>query len=115
MRRVGEVAQLFAEAGVVAIVPLISPFRVGRDEARARHEAAGLPFVEVFVDTPLAECERRDPKGLYARARAGELIGLTGVDDPYEPPASPELVLAPPDGDPEDHARRVLALLTSGR
>jgi bifunctional enzyme CysN/CysC len=115
VRRVGEVAQLFAEAGVVAIVPLISPYRAGRDRARARHSAAGLPFVEVFVDTPLAECARRDPKGLYARARAGELTGLTGVDDPYEPPTSPELVLRPVDGEPQDQARRVLQRLTSGR
>jgi bifunctional enzyme CysN/CysC len=93
VRRVAEVSHLFADAGVVALVPVISPYRAGREHARRLHEAAGLPFVEVHVDTPLELCERRDPKGLYARARRGELSGLTGVDDPYEPPERPELVL----------------------
>jgi bifunctional enzyme CysN/CysC len=93
IRRVGEVARLFADAGVVALVPVISPYRKGRELARALHEAAGLTFLEVFVDTPLAVCEARDPKGLYAKARAGELTGFTGVDDPYEPPETPDLVL----------------------
>jgi bifunctional enzyme CysN/CysC len=111
VRRVGEVARLFAEAGLVALVPLISPYRAGRDAARAAHAAAGLRFVEVFVDTPLAECEQRDPKGLYAKARAGELTGFTGIDDPYEAPLHPDLVLTPADGSPADQAARVLALL----
>jgi bifunctional enzyme CysN/CysC len=111
VRRVGEVARLLADAGVVALVPVISPFRDGRAAARAAHEAVGLPFLEVFVDTPLEECERRDPKGLYARARRGELTGFTGIDSPYEPPASPDLVLTPADGDPAAQADRVLALL----
>src|SRR5690606_18687091 len=71
IRRVGEVARLFAEAGVIAIVSLISPYRADRDRARAVHEAAGIPFLEVFVDTPLEVCESRDPKGMYAKARAG--------------------------------------------
>lgn len=71
VRRVGEVARLFADAGVVALVPLISPYRDDRDRARTAHEAADLAFVEVFVDTPIEECERRDPKGLYQLARAG--------------------------------------------
>lgn len=93
VRRVAEVARLFADAGVVALVPVISPYRAGRDHARRLHEAAGLPFVEVFVDAPLEVCEARDPKGLYAKARAGELTGFTGVDDPYEPPAAPELLI----------------------
>ena len=93
VRRVGEVARLFADAGVVALVPLISPYRAGREHARALHDAAGLVFVEVFVDTPIEVCEQRDPKGLYAKARAGELRGFTGVDDPYEPPLTPQLVL----------------------
>jgi bifunctional enzyme CysN/CysC len=93
VRRVGEVARLFAEAGLVALVPLISPYRAGRDAARAAHEAAGLRFVEVFVDTPLAECEQRDPKGLYAKARAGEIREFTGISDPYEPPARAEVVV----------------------
>jgi bifunctional enzyme CysN/CysC len=93
VRRVGEVARLFADAGVVALVPLISPYRAGRDHARALHEAADLPFVEVFVDTPIEVCEERDPKGLYQQARAGEITGFTGIDDPYEPPLHAELVL----------------------
>ncbi len=70
-------------------MPLISPYRAGRDHARALHEAAGLPFVEVFVDTPIEVCEQRDPKGLYAKARAGEITGFTGIDDPYEAPLTP--------------------------
>jgi bifunctional enzyme CysN/CysC len=82
VRRVGEVAALFADAGVVALVPLVSPYRDARDKVRHRVESAGLPFIEVHVATPLEECERRDPKGLYAKARAGELSGMTGIDDP---------------------------------
>jgi bifunctional enzyme CysN/CysC len=95
MRRAGEVARLFADAGVVALVSLVSPLREERRRIREAHEADGLPFAEVFVDTPPDECERRDPKGLWARARAGELRGFTGVDDPYEAPESPELVVRP--------------------
>jgi bifunctional enzyme CysN/CysC len=111
VRRVGEVARLLADAGVVALVPVISPFRAGREAVRVAHAAAGVPFLEVFVDTPLAECERRDPKGLYARARAGALSGMTGIDSPYEPPPSPDLVLSPADGDPAAQAARLLARL----
>lgn len=111
VRRVGEVARLLADAGVVTLVPVISPFRAGREAARAAHEVAGLRFVEVFVDTPIDECERRDPKGLYARARAGELTGLTGIDSPYELPGSPELRLVPADGDAATQAARVVDLL----
>lgn len=113
IRRIGEVARLFADAGVVAIVPVISPYRADRDRAREIHDAAGLPFVEVWVDTPLELCEERDPKGLYAKARAGEIKGFTGIDDPYEPPEQPELRLTPDDGDPETQARLVLDLLPS--
>ena len=95
VRRVGEVARLFADAGVVALVPLISPYRAGRDHARALHDAAGLAFLEVFVDTPIEVCEQRDPKGLYAKARAGELTGLHRHRRPLRAAArSPELVLA---------------------
>ena len=111
VRRVSEVARLFADAGVVALVPLISPYRHGRDRGRALHGAAGLRFLEVFVDTPLAECERRDPKGLYAKARAGELKNFTGIDDPYEEPVAPELVLKPEDGTAADQAALVMAAL----
>jgi bifunctional enzyme CysN/CysC len=91
IRRVGQVARLFADSGVVAVVSLISPLADDREHMRGAHAEAGLPFVEVFVDTPVAECERRDPKGLYARARAGEIKGFTGVDAPYEAPRSPEV------------------------
>jgi bifunctional enzyme CysN/CysC len=111
IRRVGEVARLFADAGVVAVVPVISPYRVDRDRARAIHVDAGVPFVEVWVDTPLALCEARDPKGLYAKARAGEIKGFTGIDDPYEPPEHPELRLTPADGDPAAQAALVIARL----
>jgi bifunctional enzyme CysN/CysC len=93
VRRTAEVSALLADAGVVVLVALVSPYRADRDAARAVHEARGLPFFEVHVATSLEECERRDPKGLYARARAGEISGLTGVDDPYEPPASAEVVV----------------------
>jgi bifunctional enzyme CysN/CysC len=112
VRRASEVARLFADAGVVALVPLISPYRAGRERARQIHAAAKLPFVEVFVDTPIEICEQRDPKGLYAKARAGEITGFTGIDDPYEAPSAPELVLRPDDGDAAAQAARVMKLLT---
>ncbi len=112
IRRVGEVARLFADAGVVALVPVISPYRADRDRARSIHEAVGVPFVEVFVDTPLDVCEARDPKGLYAKARAGEIKGFTGIDDPYEAPVHPDLRLTPADGDPAAQAALVLELLS---
>jgi bifunctional enzyme CysN/CysC len=93
VRRVGQVARLFADAGVVAVVSLVSPLRSDREVPRLLHDAAELPFIEVHVDTSVEECARRDPKGLYARARAGEIKGFTGVDAPYEAPESPELRL----------------------
>ncbi len=93
IRRIAEVSKLFADAGVVALTAFISPYRDDRAIARQIHDTSGLTFVEVFVDAPLEVCERRDPKGLYQRARAGDLKGFTGIDDPYEPPESPELVL----------------------
>lgn len=89
--RVGEIAALFADAGAVAIAALVSPFRAERCSVRERHAQNGLNFVEVFVDTPVETCAARDPKGLYARARAGELLNFTGVDDPYEPPSPPDV------------------------
>jgi bifunctional enzyme CysN/CysC len=111
VRRVGEVARLLADAGVVALVPVISPFRAARDAVRQAHEVAGLAYHEVFVDTPIELCEQRDPKGLYEKARRGELPGFTGIDSPYEAPESPELVLTPADGDPDSQASPVLELL----
>lgn len=113
VRRAGEVALLLADAGVVALVPLISPYRTGRDRARAAHAAAGVAFLEVFVDTPIEECERRDPKGLYAKARAGEIAGFTGIDAPYEAPTTPDLRVTPADGAPAAQAASVADLLRS--
>ncbi len=113
VRRVGEVARLFADAGVVALVPVISPYLADRARVRNIHAMAGLPFAEVFVDTPLEVCEARDPKGLYAKARAGEITGFTGIDDPYEAPTSAELRLTPSDGEPAAQAAQVLSLLES--
>lgn len=111
VRRVAHVARLFADAGVVAVVPLISPYRAARQLARDLHEAADLPFHEVFVDTPLEVCEERDPKGLYARARAGEITGMTGIDDPYEAPEKPVRRYTPADGSPADIVDDLLTLL----
>jgi adenylyl-sulfate kinase len=111
VRRVGEVAKLLADAGTVTLVSLVSPYVADRDRVRAMHDAAGLRFVEVFVDTPLEECERRDPKGLYAKARAGELKGMTGIDDPYEAPANPELTLRPAEQSIEQSVSAVIAAL----
>ncbi|MEM9562365.1 MAG: adenylyl-sulfate kinase [Actinomycetota bacterium] len=112
VRRVGHVARLFCDAGVVAIVPLISPYRAARDLVRELHAAADLPFLEVFVDTPLEVCESRDPKGLYAKARAGEITGMTGIDDPYEAPLDPERRVTPDDGDPVAIAATLIASLS---
>ena len=111
VRRVAEVARLFADAGVVALVPVISPYRAGREHARRLHEAAKLTFLEVFVDAPIEVCESRDPKGLYAKARAGELTGFTGIDDPYEAPTSPELVVSTMTTSAEDAAGAIVSAL----
>jgi bifunctional enzyme CysN/CysC len=109
VRRTAHAARLMADAGVVVLVSLVSPYRADRDLARQIHEEESLPFVEVFVDTPLELCERRDPKGLYARARRGELQGLTGIDDPYEAPVNPDLVVRP--DRPEALVDQVFAVL----
>ena len=111
IRRVGEVARLFADAGLVAVVPVISPYAAGRAHARRVHEESGLAFVEVFVDTPIEVCEARDVKGLYAKARAGELTGFTGVDDPYEAPEAADLVIAGDRTPPVDAAGAVVEVL----
>lgn len=92
--RVAQVARLFADSGVVALVSLISPFRAGRDAARGLHSDAGLPFYEVWVNAPLEVCESRDPKGLYVKARAGEIPGFTGLSSPYEEPLQADLSIA---------------------
>jgi adenylylsulfate kinase len=93
IRRIGEVARLFADCGVLTMTSFISPYRQDRDRVRALHAEGGLPFVEIHVSTPLATCEQRDPKGLYQKARAGQIKGFTGIDDPYEPPLRPELTI----------------------
>ena len=111
VRRVAHVARLFADAGTLALVSLVSPARADRENARRLHDAAELAFVEVFVDTPVEECARRDPKGLYARARQGQLSGLTGRDAPYEPPAAPDVVIHTPQESVDASVRRLLALL----
>ena len=93
IRRIGEVAKLFADAGLITVTSFISPYRRERELARKLHDEAKLPFLEVYVDCPLGEAEKRDPKGLYKKARAGELKGFTGIDDPYEAPENAELHL----------------------
>jgi len=93
IRRVGEVARLMTDAGLVTISSFISPYQADRDRVRQIHAAAGIEFIEVFINTPIEICEQRDPKGLYKKARAGEIKGFTGIDDPYESPAAAELVL----------------------
>ncbi|OAN38994.1 adenylyl-sulfate kinase [Mycolicibacterium iranicum] len=115
IRRVGHLTRLFADAGVVALASLVSPLKSDREIARALNDAAKLPFIEVYVATPREECEKRDPKGLYARARAGELKGLTGVDAPYEPPESADLVLDTTGADIDELVAKVIALLDDRR
>ena len=110
VRRAAEVARLMADAGTVVVVSLVSPYVEGRDRARALHEEDGLPFVEVWVSTPLEECERRDPKGLYARARRGEVKHMTGVHDVYEPPARPEVEVSV-GAAPDEAVDRVISVL----
>jgi adenylylsulfate kinase len=90
VRRTGCVAKLLASHGVVVLVALISPYRAAREEVREEVERAGIPFLEVYVNAPLEVCEERDPKGLYHKARRGEIPSFTGVDDPYEAPVSPD-------------------------
>jgi adenylyl-sulfate kinase len=111
IRRVGEVAALFADAGLVCITAFISPYRVGRARARAAAKPNG--FYEVYVKADLATCERRDPKGLYARAHRGDLVGMTGVDAPYEPPENPDLVVTTDVEPVEQSVRHLLDFVRS--
>jgi bifunctional enzyme CysN/CysC len=113
VRRTAHVARLLADSGTIALVSLVSPYAADRETACALHSADDLDFVEVYVDAPLELCEERDPKGLYARARAGELAGLTGVGAPYEPPASPDLILGAAEESVEREVERVLELLAA--
>jgi len=93
IRRIGEIAKLFGDAGTISLSSFISPYKTDREDVRALHDAANLPFVEVFVDCALSVAEERDPKGLYKKARAGEIKNFTGIDDPYEAPDNPEIHL----------------------
>jgi bifunctional enzyme CysN/CysC len=111
VRRVTEVARLMADAGLIALLPVIAPYQADRDAARKRHDASGTRFFEVFVDTPLEVCEERDPKGLYARARAGEITGMTGIDAPYERPLEPDLVVEGADPSVADGVASLVALV----
>jgi bifunctional enzyme CysN/CysC len=110
LRRLAHVATLMADAGLTVLVPAISPLAEHRELARTVHAEAGIEFFEVFVDTPLADCERRDPKGLYAKARAGEITHFTGIDSPYQRPTNPDLRLTP-DHTAAELAEQVIALL----
>lgn len=111
IRRIGEIAKLFVDTGVLALTSFISPYRADRDGARALHEQAGMEFIEVYVDCPLGEAEKRDPKGLYKKARAGEIKNFTGISDPYEAPEKPELVLKTAEMSLDEEVAAVIALL----
>lgn len=113
VRRVGEIARLMNDAGLIVLVPVISPFANGRLSVREAHDVAGLPFAEVYVDTSLAACEARDTKGLYAKARAGEIPDFTGIGSPYEPPANPDLRIDTSAVSLEDATSAVLSLCES--
>jgi adenylylsulfate kinase len=112
VQRIGFVAELLASHGVIAVVPVIAPYADSREAVRKRHQAAGTTYLEVHVATPVEECSERDVKGLYARQAAGELSGLTGVDDPYEAPETPDLRLDTRGRSVEESAGAVHALLT---
>jgi adenylylsulfate kinase len=113
IRRIGEIAKLFVDSGVIALSSFISPYRADRDQVRELHRDAGFPFIEVFVDCALAEAERRDPKGLYKKARAGEIKNFTGIDDPYEAPANPEIHLHTDAMSLEDEVAEIINYLES--
>ncbi|OIJ65794.1 adenylyl-sulfate kinase [Streptomyces mangrovisoli] len=111
VQRIGLVSEVLARNGVLSVVPVIAPYADSRDAVRARHEKSSTPYLEVHVATPVEVCSARDVKGLYAQQAAGELTGLTGVDDPYEEPADPSLVLRTQEQTPRESADAVHALL----
>ena len=113
IRRIGEVCKLFTDNGSITIASFISPYIADRDNVRKIHEDAGLAFFEVFADTPIEVCEERDPKGLYKKARAGEIKGFTGIDDPYEAPKNAELHLKPADHSVDENVQQCLEFLAS--
>lgn len=112
IRRIGEVSKLFADAGVIAIDSFISPYRADRDSVRALHDEAKIPYFEIYVDAPLEVAEERDPKGLYKKARAGEIKGFTGIDDPYEAPENADLHLRTDEHDVAACVGKVIEFLT---
>ena len=111
IRRIGEVAKLFVDTGVIALSSFISPYKADRDQVRALHEAAGMDFIEIYVDCSLEAAESRDPKGLYKKARAGEIKNFTGIDDPYEAPAKPEIHLHSDQQSLEEEVEQILSVL----
>ncbi len=111
IRRIGEVAKLFADAGFITMTSFISPYQRDREIAKNIHDEAGLFFMEIFVDAPIEICEQRDPKGLYKKARRGEIKGFTGVDDPYEAPENPDLVIKTGELTPQEGAMKILGYL----
>lgn len=111
IRRIGEIAKLFVDTGVIVLSSFVSPYRADRDLVRKLHEDAGMAFIEVYVEVPLAEAEKRDPKGLYKKARAGLIKNFTGIDDPYEAPEKPELVLHTDKMSLQDEVQALLGLL----
>ncbi|MFI6408960.1 adenylyl-sulfate kinase [Streptomyces sp. NPDC050548] len=111
VQRIGLVSEVLARNGVLSVVPVIAPYADSREAVRKRHEASGTPYIEVHVATPVEVCSERDVKGLYARQAAGALTGLTGVDDPYEPPTDPALTLATQTQSPRESADAVYAVL----
>lgn len=112
IRRIGEVSKLFVDAGVIVLSSFISPYREDRDAVRVLHDADNMDFIEVFVDCSLEEAEKRDPKGLYKKARAGEIKGFTGIDDPYEAPNKPELHLHSDQMSLEEEVEAILNLMS---
>ncbi len=111
IRRIGEVAKLFVDAGVIVLSSFVSPYKADRDVVRKLHDAGGMDFIEVYVDVPLEEAEKRDPKGLYKKARAGEIKNFTGISDPYEAPETPELVLPSHEMSLEQEVEALIKLL----
>ena len=115
IRRIGEVAKLFADSGVITLASFISPYRRDRDAIRKLHDEGNLNFVEIHVATPMETCESRDPKGLYKKARSavaeGKGMGFTGIDDPYEPPIHPELMINSATETPQECAAKIVCYL----
>jgi adenylylsulfate kinase len=111
IRRIGEVAKLFADAGLLTMTSFISPYRKDRDLVRGLHDAGKQPFIEIHVNTPIETCESRDPKGLYKKARAGQIKNFTGIDDPYEAPLQAELTIDATHVSPQDAVLQVLEYL----